>query len=85
MLYHWPYTAENPNSVAMETDSLESELPDVGIPKAKVSPLIQELQLEEEQVIKLATHGIRCTVVTKSGKICTFYDKFMRGIYLFLV
>jgi len=82
-LYHWPYNNNAANQVAMETDGPDidfSEACDLEVPKAKVSPLVNHLQLQNEQIVLLAAHSIRCTWVMKSGKVCTFYDNFFKGM-----
>ena len=39
----------------------------------------KELNLQGECIVQIASSDIRVTVVTKSGKIATFYDQLLRS------
>ena len=56
---------------------IEGELGSVS--RSKPHPLLEELGLMDESVNILAACSIRCSLVTRSGKICTFYDDVIRG------
>ncbi len=45
-------------------------------------PLTKELGLSGEQVALLASSDVRATVVTESGKVATFYDALLRGVFV---
>ena len=78
ILYHWPYESDIACDVAMEISS--SHEPSY-LPLAKPHPLGEGLGLDCEEVCLLASSNVRCSLVTSSGKICTFYDKLLRGEY----
>ncbi|XP_022781948.1 uncharacterized protein LOC111322968 [Stylophora pistillata] len=75
ILYHWPYESDVACDVAME---ISSSLEPSYFPLAKPHPLGEALGLDSEEVCLLASSNVRCSLVTSSGKICTFYDKLLR-------
>ncbi|XP_048584846.1 uncharacterized protein LOC5508594 isoform X2 [Nematostella vectensis] len=77
-LYHWPYTSTPPNMIAMDTNDDSLGGSECKVPLAELFPMLEEVKLVGESVVLLAAHRIRCTLVTKTGKICTFYDKIIR-------
>ena len=77
ILYHWPYESDVACDVAME---ISSSLEPSYFPLAKPHPLGEALGLDSEKVCLLAASNVRCSLVTSSGKICTFYDKLLRGV-----
>ena len=76
ILYHWPYESDMACSVAMEISSSQEP---TYLPLAKPHPLGETLGLDSEEVCLLASSAVRCSLVMTSGKICTFYDKLLRG------
>ena len=81
-LFEWPY--ESPLSDepdAMETNGLSffTNSSSAHPPKAVPHPLSCELGLQDKCVCLLSTSGIRASVLTTSGHICTFYDKLVKG------
>lgn len=76
ILYHWPYESDVACDIAMEISSSEEP---TYLPLAKPHPLGEALGLDCEEVCLLASSSVRCSLVTSSGKICTFYDKLLRG------
>ena len=80
ILYHWAYESEVACGIAMEISSSQEP---AYLPLAKPHPLGEAIGLDSEEVCLLASSNVRCSLVTTSGKICTFYDKLLRGkIYL---
>lgn len=76
VLYHWPYSTDVACDIATEISlSQDTMYP----PLAKPHPLGEALGLDSEKVSLLSSSGVRCSVVTATGKICTFYDKLLRG------
>ena len=76
ILYHWPYDSDTASDIAMEIASSQEP---TYLPLAKPHPLGETLGLDSEEVCLLASSTVRCSLVTASGKICTFYDKLLRG------
>ena len=76
ILYHWPYESDMACSVAMEISSSQEP---TYLPLGKPHPLGETLGLDSEEVCLLASSAVRCSLVMTSGKICTFYDKLLRG------
>ena len=77
ILYHWPYEIDVECDVSMDISSACANLRHV--PVAKPHPLGEMLGLDCEQVHIIASCNVRCSLVTSSGKMCTFYDKLLRG------
>lgn len=75
ILYHWPHYSNVACDIAMEI-SLSQE--PTYLPLAKPHPLGEALGLDSEEVCLLSSSNVRCSLVTASGKICTFYDKLLR-------
>ena len=52
-----------------------------GVVSAKPHPLAEELGLTGERVVLVASSDVRASLVTESGKMCTFYDRLLSGAY----
>lgn len=76
ILYHWPYQSDVACDIAMEISPSQEP---TYLPLAKPHPLGEALGLDSEEVCLVSSSGVRCSLVTSSGKICTFYDKLLRG------
>ena len=64
---------------SMDVDEdIQGTLPNT-VPRAKPHPLLEELNLVDECINIMVAHNIRCSLVTRSGKLCTFYDDIIRG------
>ena len=55
----------------------------MGVVNPKPHPLMNELGLTETRIVKISSSEIRCSLVTDSGGVVTFYDSFVRGMYLY--
>ena len=50
-----------------------------GVVNPQQHSLRKELGLTQERIIKISSSGIRCSLVTESGTVATFYDSLIRG------
>ena len=50
-----------------------------GVVNPQPHPMEHELDLSQEKIIKISSSESRCSVVTESGGVATFYDSFLRG------
>ena len=51
-------------------------------PSPSLHPLTDELGLTNERISIVASSDVRATVVTESGRVATFYDPLLRGMYM---
>ena len=83
ILYHWPYSVDTTATVNTDTDTQSTvpsdKTPSDVIPPASLHPLLDQFRLSDESVSLIAASDIRCTLVTNSGRVSTFYDKLLRG------
>ena len=50
-----------------------------GVVNPQPHPMMDELGLSQERIIKIGSSEVRCSLVTEFGGVATFYDSFVRG------